>query len=638
MTQVDLLDPRTSDRFLRAYALLASEYAAGAKSAIDSLLPFVKRAVEHFQGQQFDARQISKYVEETYRVRAPIYMMDAFKHKLLEGGYLEKPANIPHVLMCRCVDRNPHEDELAMALSPVDLQGFESSLTEYAVAHGLAKPYASENWSEALIKFFAGWDEKKAATVDRQLIFDSKRLDDRIISKFIASMDQRGANYEICKKLYYGVIVADFFTCISEISSTDSLRSVAVILDTTLLMRLLGTSGELLKEATEELVRDVQLLGGTAYYFAHTYEELIESLEALAHQIGNRLEMNRESAHALAAGETSLGKIQMFTREADIRLGELGITQHEAIYQHGDNRYQIDEEGFVKAIGGYRFADHRVRWERDAKSLALVIRVRKEKRTRQLSDCVAIFVTHNGALARSAREFLNFSSFEVPPILTTDQVSVMAWLERGGGINDKELSAKLAAACYEAVIPREGWEAQFWEKLEELKQSNEYRDLLNSQVLTNSIRSTVLDKTFGEPSLARQLELGPILKELAEQAEIERRENRLLGVEEGRQEASAAYEQRLHLKSYKLAGQATNILLVVILGALLMLYLIPAVKMVFHPEYRGHLYYLNAVFALFLSVATLLALFDITPTVKKPRRVLEAFLASLILRMVRWLV
>jgi hypothetical protein len=638
MTQVDLLDPRASDRFLRAYALLASEYAAGAKSAIDSLLPFIKRAVEHFQGQQFDARLISKYVEQTYRVRAPIYMMDAFKYKLIEGGYIEKPTNIPQVLICRCVDRKLHEDELAIALSPMDLQGFESSLTEYAAAQGLTKPYASENWSEALIKFFAGWDDRKSATVDRQLIFDSKRLDDRIISKFIASLDHNSFNYEICKKLYYGVIVADFFTCISEISSTDSLRSVAVILDTTLLMRLLGTSGELLKEATEELVRDVQLLGGTAYYFAHTYEELIESLEALAHQIGNRLEMNRESAHALAAGETSLGKIQMFSREADIRLGELGITQHEAIYKRGDNRYQIDEEGFVKAIGGSRSADHRVRWERDAKSLALVIRVRQEKRTRQLRECVAIFVTHNGALARAAREFLEFSSFEVPPVLTTDQVSVMAWLERGGGINDQELSAKLAAACYEAVIPREGWEAQFWKKLEELKQSDQYRDLLNSQILTNSMRATVLDKTFGEPSLARQLELGPILKDLAEQAEVERRENRLLGIQEGQQNAIAAFEQRLLAKSERFAQRATNVLLAVVLVAILVLYLVPAVKMVLNPDERGAPYYLNAAFALLLSLVTLLALFDITPTIKRARGMLEALFASLFLRVTRWLV
>lgn len=167
-------------------------------------------------------------------------------------------------------------------------------------------------------------------------------------------------------------------------------------------------------------------------------------------------------------------------------------------------------------------------------------------------------------------------------------------------MNDQELSAKLAAACYEAVIPSEGWEAQFWQKLEELKQSNEYRDLLNSQVLTNSMRATVLDKTFGEPSLARQLELGPILKELAEQAEVERRENRLLGVQEGRQDAIAAFEQRLQLKSQKFAERATNFLLALILLALLVLYLVPAVKMVFNPDGRGASYYLNAAFALLL--------------------------------------
>lgn len=637
MTHVDLLDPRASDRFLRAYALLASEYASGAKSAIDSLLPFVKRAVEGLEGQQFDARQISKYVEETYRVRAPIYMMDAFKHKLLESGHLEKPSNAPQVLMCRA-GGTPYESQLTMALSAGDLHVFERALTQYAADMGLAKPYASENWSEALIKFYAGWDEKKPATVDRQLIFDSKRLDDRVVSKFIAALDQKSANYQVAKKLYYGVIVSDFFTCIAEVSSTDSLKSVAVILDTTLLMRLLGTSGGLLKEATEELVRDIQQLGGAAYYFAHTYEELVESLEALAHQIETRREMNRESAHALAAGETSLGKIQMFTREADIRLGELGITQHDVLYQQGDNRYQIDEEAFVREVGGARFADHRVRWERDAKSLALVIRIRKEKRTRKLGECIAIFVTHNGALARSGREFLNFSSFDVPPILTTDQVSVLAWLERGGGVDEHELSAKLAAACYEAVIPREGWETQFWQKLEELKQSDEYRELLNSQILTNSMRSTILDQSFGEPSLARQIELGPILKELAEKAEEERLENRLLGAEEGRRSAHLALEEKLQAKSEIFARRTTQFTLFLMLIAILALYLFPALRLIVNPEDRGAVFYINAAFALLLSVITLLAVFDITPTITRPKRLLEALLARFFLRVTRWLV
>jgi hypothetical protein len=635
MSQIDLLDPRASDRFLRAYALLASEYAAGAKSAIDSLLPFVRRAVEANAGSQFDARTISKYVEETYRVRAPIYMMDAFRHRLLSVGCLERPPNAPDVWLCKAGTETNALSVADAQLSTSSLSAFEAALTTFAAGTGLGKPFASENWSEALIKFFAGWDDKKSATVARQLILDSKRLDDRVISSFIGSLDQKGSNYEVAKKLYYGVIVADFFTCITEVSNSDSLISVAVCLDTTLLMRLLGTSGDLLREATEELVKDIQQLGGTAYYFAHTYEELIESLDALSYQATNKHEMNRESAHALTAGETSVGKIQMCGREADIRLGQLGITQHEILYSLASNRHQIDEEGFVHAVGGPRFEQHRVRWERDAQSLALIIRMRQDSRTRNLGQSVAIFVTHNGALARIARDFLSYSSFEVPPILTTDQVSVLAWLERGGGFDDHELSAKLAAACYEAVIPREGWETQFWHQIEELKQADEYRELLNSQVLTNSMRSTILDRSFGEPALARQLELGSILKDLADRAAIEAEATRESGVQLGRHETLNAIEQRLRTRSSSLASVIISALLGAILLVVTLLYLVPAVRLVLNPEDRSANFYINALFALVLSIVTLLALFGITPTIRRPRVALKRMLEGALYRVFR---
>ena len=635
MSQIDLLDPRASDRFLRAYALLASEYAAGAKSAIDSLLPFVRRAVEAHSGEQFDARKISKYVEETYRVRAPIYMMDAFRHRLLTGGCLERPANAPEILLCKTGSDSSSPSVADSQLSTSSLGAFELALAAFASTSGLEKPCASENWNEALIKFFAGWDDRKTATIARQLILDSKRIDDRVVSRFIASLDKNSDHYEVAKKLYYGVIVSDFFTCITEVSSSDSLKSVSIILDTTLLMRLLGTSGDLLREATEELVKDIQQLGGSAYYFAHTYEELVESLEALSHQAANRLEMNRESAHALAAGETSLGKIQMCGREADIRLGQIGITQHEISYASASDQHQIDEEGFVRAVGGPRYEQHRVRWERDAKSLALINRIRGGDRTRKLSESLAILVTHNGALARAARDFLQHSSFEVPPILTTDQVSVLAWLERGGGFSDQELSAKLAAACYEAVIPREGWEAQFWAQLEELKSDEQYRGLLNSQVLTNSMRSTILDKSFGEPALAKQLELGAILKSLAEKSEIETQETRRQGVEEGRKRALEEADARLRKRSSTYSSMLVSLVLGFALVVVVLAYLIPAVRLVLNPEDRSWIFYLNAFFALMLSVVTLLALFDVTPSIRRPRAFLKNSLETFVFRILK---
>ena len=636
MTAQDLLDPKAGDRFLRAYALLASEYANGAKSAIDALLPFVQRAAADFADQQFDAKELSQHVERMFRVRIPIYMMDAFKHKLLEAGALYRPSASPELVLCSKVE--PPPSGALVGISEVELAQFEVALARYAEEMDCKAPFASQSWSEALIRFFAGWEERKAAIVKGQLILDSKRVDDRVVSGFIAGLDKSGSNYGVAKKLYLGVLVADFFTCMVEVSGGAKLDRVGVLLDTTLLMRLLGTSGLMLQEATQELVVDIQALHGTVYYFSHTYEETVESLEALSVRMANRGEINRETAQAFHAGEVSATQVQMLVREADKRLGALGITQYQHTFDASDDEYQIGEDEFARAIGGSAFERHRIRWQRDAMSLGLIMRIRKGARVRQFRDAGIVFVTHNGALVRSSRDFTGVSAFEVPPMLTTDQVSVLAWLERGGTVSDAELSAKLASACYEAVIPREGWEVEFWAQLESLKQSDEYRGLLGSQLITDAMRSTVLDRSFGEPSLAKKLSLGPVLKELAAKVEAERESHGRSSFNEGRKVAIAEIDLKLDQKSAALSATIARVLLVISMAALLLLYLMPALASFFDPAGRDVSAVINVVFSIVLSVVTLLSLFGIAPTFIPLRRWLADALRPFVRRILEGLV
>lgn len=635
MSNHDLLDPRAGDRYLRAYALLASEYAGGAKSAIDALLPFVQRAAADFSGQQFDAKALSEHVESKFRVRVPIYMMDAFKHKLLEVGALERAPHAEDVLLCANTEAEHAGDPAGV--SEAELADFDAALARFAAETSKEKPFASDSWSEALIRFFAGWEDRKAAIVNGQMILDSKRLDDRVVSSFIASLDKAGANYGVAKKLYLGVLVADFFTCMVEVAGGATLDRVGVVLDTTLLMRLLGTSGKLLQEATSELVNDIQALRGTVYYFSHTYEETVESLEGLSHRMASRSEINRETAQAVYAGEISAAQVQMLVREADKRLGGLGITQYPHAYDTTQNEDQIDEQAFAKRIGGTRFQEYRIRWERDAMSLALVVRMRHGEQVRQLRDAKIVFVTHNGSLVKAAREFVGASAFEVPPMLTTDQISVLSWLERGGVVSDAQLSAKLASACYEAVIPREGWEAEFWSQLEVLKQSEEYRALLNSQLLTDAMRSTVLDRSFGEPTLTRKMSLGPILKELAERVDAERELHVRHAFDNGRSAAASELDERVDRQSLSIANFIASGLLIIILLLVLMLYLVPAVEMAINPQTRGVANIANSAVGIFLSVITIFSLFGVAPSLLPIRGFVASWIRPAIRRTIVWI-
>src|SRR5690606_33519872 len=143
----------------------------------------------------------------------------------------------------------------------------------------------SGSWGDALINFLKGASEAKGpATVKiRNSLLDPSKSEAAVVGGFIKRLSVNdAAAFEKVLHIFMGVLIEDFISSVSELGSADNIK-VDVLYDTSVLLRLLGTSGRLLKIATAELTRYLQDLGCSIYYLAGNESEAENILSTIVH-------------------------------------------------------------------------------------------------------------------------------------------------------------------------------------------------------------------------------------------------------------------------------------------------------------------------------------------------------------------
>lgn len=511
-----LLDPDAQNSELRAYAFLQARYVTGAKNAVDCLQPVVEYAISHSAGREFDIETTGKFLSENYQLSIPYYMIESMVPALQKRGVLVYD-EILKVNICGNLDAIAEGDHADLGFKLDDIEEAGESLERYAVHKGQESPFASRSWSEAIISFFRS-DSNERKPVSKEvggvIIRDAGQLDGRIVADFILhTWDNNREIYNTIEKIYYGVLVAEFLTNLEKTGDPDNFNTLSVIYDTTVLMRLLGTSGRKLRTATMEMHRTLQDIGCNTFYFGHNLTELEANLQYIleAHSAGKPI--YPETQEALRNGEISLSEIAILIRIADREFGNLTITEHPTRYEEKTDGDQIDEVEFSNILHRSgsptytRFAGTAASY--DAQSLALTVRIRDGLKPRDVSKSRAIFVTHNSFLASRSSRFLRdtfgYSARTIGAVMTVGQMTTLAWMANEIDYESGLVSKELAANCYLALIPRDGWDNAFWDAIEKIDRNTAGEDL--KEILHSDVaRGIALEITHGVPNLFKSVD------------------------------------------------------------------------------------------------------------------------------------
>ncbi len=534
------------------------------KNAIDCLVPIVLLALQSQDRGQFDVKQVVDAVQRMFpQLALPLYMVNEIVPKLVSRNALRHDnATRMYVVDLSAIQQTL--EQTPTNFDPESISTLEESLFQFAKNRNVESPFGSITWEQALIHFFSSEREeapRDTKSIQGALITQPRQLDNTLIAAFLAHTERASPHlFESAVRLFYAVTTYNFFRDLENTGNKADYTGLSVFYDATVLMRLLGTSGTLLRTATLQMHEALQSLGCRIYYFAHTYEETQANLERVLHNHEVGGSVYPETNEALKSGEITIGRIATISRTIDSELGRLGVTQHQASYGRTRklDEHQIDEVAFVKELDIGSPYYYEMTRSKDAQSVALIMRLRGNNAARDVGKTGFIFVTHNTNFASASKRFCYRQEIiptrAIPPVITLGQMTTLSWLASEKPYSEEDVTKELLANCYRAVLPSERWEEEFWAALTSLKDQGDAGRIIQEAIYVDSARRIALEQSFGHPALVRKV----VDLDLLKRVEEDRKEEIANVSDIARREANTDLQKRMRASAERYAATAAR--------------------------------------------------------------------------------
>ncbi|MGN6154670.1 MAG: hypothetical protein ACTHN4_02920 [Sphingomicrobium sp.] len=529
-----------SEKALRTYAYLTAYLRTDASVAdvYDCLLPFLTDSIARRPKEPVSIDKIASDLT-SIGLEIPMYALQQMLPRLATRGVVEWNA-VSHSFIPVAgltVDKSQFPE------LPESFAEIEPMLAEYASKLGVSEPPVGDTWADALISFLrSSYKGKniKAFKFHETLVANAPERQEYIVASFLSKLAaEQPSQFEHVVRIYTGVQIEDFISNIQTLQRSVDFRRLNVFYDTSVILRLLGTSGELHRDATLEMHHSLQSLGAKTHILGGTSTEVENILSTVVGAYDRGQEIYHETADALLNGEISIGEIRDFSATYEARLATLNIFPYDYNYQtnKADDYFQIDEDAFASAlqsgalIAERTYSAHNA--HNDAHAVAIVLRLRKGRSERDIGRSWAIFITKNRLLQRVARQFaIEHTEFydesSVPPVFTEGQITMAAWLGNGKGLSAAKVTKELLARCYSAVQPSAEWVDAFAAAIAEFQseEPDAVTQRANAIIFLRTARNAARDASLNDATVLKRLNIAQLFRQAEEaaRAEEERRQ------------------------------------------------------------------------------------------------------------------
>ncbi len=248
------------------------------------------------------------------------------------------------------------------------------------------------------------------------------------------------------------------------------LNETKIILDTNLLMPLLGYNGKEEQESCVELLSLLKKYKAQVCCFKHNRDEVDYLLSTAAAELCNGRQSNwvnpcmtnflklKYTAEIVLALASSL----------DDDLSNLGIQILDAP-SYNDFNHVIDEQELTEALRERTKREHTIMI--DVKSISAVQRLRGDQTSSAIEKCKAVFITSNKNVANCANKFIKKDvghyRNNIPNCLTDYDLTVKLWLKAPTKFPDLP-KKRIIADCYASLRPDEADYSDFLKHLDML--------------------------------------------------------------------------------------------------------------------------------------------------------------------------
>jgi hypothetical protein len=467
---------------------------------LDCLLPFVKVALQRQpNGSIFNIGSLASSLK-SFGLHIPDLVLQQLAHRLENDRLLERNAGTIFIKHQNNPDATYAEKEIALddAFDSIDKE-----LAQYARERHIEAPPASASWNDALLRFLKNQtslqstrrkEKGKPIDIGGRVVGDKDGVEKLIVGNFIQECDEDPAKSRTLNnitQIFAGILIEDFIGNVQSLGARTGYSGLRVYYDTTVLLRLLGTSGRRLRLATLEIHKTLQSLGCLPHFLDITRSEVKRILDGIAE---NPSESHPETASAYQNGEFDRSFAQELVDTFEVQLlREYGISRRAKPKVF--NSLQINEDKLKRTILSEAEGYPDLTAEKDAQAVGIILQLRRGETSEEIGHCKHLFISKNNLLQRVTREFVEHNVDEyrdnygsVPPILTIGQISTLGWLYAPHDMQTRKITRELITACYNAVMPTADWLKQFNKVIREYAKER-------PEIVAKLAESTIFHKT-----------------------------------------------------------------------------------------------------------------------------------------------
>ena len=471
-----------SKRQLLTYAFV-SQNIFGTNDLLSGLLPFFQPIIEEMEGEVFDVEKFSDRIKACYRWPVNPDVVQELIPRMQKVGWLEEIARTGEAIsfMCKKPEQTFEDSESVAEVEKV-LGLIGNSFEEFnrKLCTLITLNYSSNHLQELLLNWLV---DKQA--FDREAIISAALVDNRSVDRSKgSSVDYPetetvspykneeeylcarfvGYLWEQKKDLFEQIVKISAVALVTEIAldiqrppeAGRKERNLLVFYDGPFLMDALGVCGDDRKNNARFVMDKLSSMEVQRGVFRHSCDEIRDNLRAvLKRQVTERF---GPTGDAITRGElledyahTVLSDVEHFVEE----LGAKVVDQSLDLYPNQHRYFSAEVVDQLK---------ERIPWEnvtareRDARSIAFVMRRRRGHVTSDPFKSKVILVSRNPMLCGIARRFCLrhdfLGDYQVGPAIHQRQVAALLWLTLGSDEKEELSRKQLLAVCANVVGTR----------------------------------------------------------------------------------------------------------------------------------------------------------------------------------------
>ncbi len=455
---------------LVGYAILRANYNEQAPNYLDNFSPFVLSVLAQSAKPYVERDSIAEQIRSTFGIDIPSLVVPRLLRRTKREG-LTEPVGTDAI---RLTEKGAADvPDLVAALTEYRRKQAEL-VREFEEFARTNYPGQSELVSGNAATFLAEYFDRHAVPlVNQGLRGEQRRGSDSagieyLVSTFVAHLaDTDQARFSYVVEAAKGAMLASVLV-LDTSGMAESLSELQIVLDTPVVMDVLGYHGEQPCSAIKHVLGLAHSQGAQVVMFEHSVAELDGILDAAEHGLrrGGRSRSTATGYLHFAEAGASPADVALIRERLSSLIRDCGV---EIIARPDNHRqYGLDEVKLEEAI------QNRVHYAQDAArindvhSLSATHRLREGRRDRALERSRAVMVSSNERLVRGAMDFKDEGS--LPLAITTEALASMLWVRSPAAAPEvpKEM---LLASAYVGMQPRPTLWGKYLAEIEALESS-----------------------------------------------------------------------------------------------------------------------------------------------------------------------